>query len=145
MWHRVYDIIFSLRLPPPRTRNRFLWISFMKCPNYVWGMLEMLCRLPCCFGDRVPFPEDNALKLAIEETRVENLVDFIFFSGRELDWWWRRESTGVLRYGDLQKGRHGIHYEYNSGMVALTVEYECIMVVFTLSLWTVLVLGYLCK
>ena len=36
------------------------------------------------------------MKLATEETRVENLVDFIFFSGRELDWWWRRrESTGV--------------------------------------------------
>ena len=26
-----------------------------------------------------------------------------------------------------------------------TVQYECIMAVFTLSLWTILVLGYLCK
>ena len=25
------------------------------------------------------------------------------------------------------------------------VEYECVMAVFTLSLWTVVVLGYLCK
>ena len=65
----------------------------------VHEMLEMMCRLPCCFGDRVPFPEDKVLKLATEETRVENLVDLIFFSGRELDWWCRRrESTGDFRY-----------------------------------------------
>ena len=85
MRHPIYDIILPLRPPPLRTRGRFLWITCMKCSNYVLGMLEMLCRLPCCFGDRVPFPE----------TRVDNLIDLIIFSSRELDWWWRRRvSTG---------------------------------------------------
>ena len=71
----------------------------MKCSNYVWGMLEMMCWLPCCFGDQVPFLEDKVLKLATEETRVENLVDLIFFSDRELYWWWRRRvSTGDFRF-----------------------------------------------
>ena len=89
MWYPIYDIILLLR-SPPRTRGRFLWISVMKCLNYVWGMLEMLCRLPCCFGDWIPFPEDKVLKLVTEEKRVENL---------EVDWWWRRrEATGDSRY-----------------------------------------------
>ena len=62
----------------------------MKCLNYVWGMLEMLCQLPYCFGDWIPFPEEKVLKLVTEEKRVENL---------EVDWWWRRrESTGDSRY-----------------------------------------------
>ena len=61
--------------------------------NYVWGMLEMLCQLPYCFGDWIPFPEEKVLKLVTEEKRVENLVDFIFFVGRELDLWWRRRVS----------------------------------------------------
>jgi hypothetical protein len=62
-------------------------------------MLEMMCRLPCCLGERIPFPEDKVLKLATEETRIENLVDLIFFSGCELDRWWRRcVSIGDFRY-----------------------------------------------
>ena len=98
MWHPVYDIILPLRAPP-WTRGRFFWITFMKCSNYVQGMLEMMCRLPCCFGDWVPFLEDKVLKLATEETRVESLVDLIFFSDRELYWWWRRRvSTGDFRF-----------------------------------------------
>ena len=102
VWHPIYDIILPLRPPPLRTRSRFLWITFMKCSNYVWGMLEMMCRLPCCFGDQVPFPKDKVLKLATEETRVENGVDLIFFSGCELerisDIWWgsRRETWNTL-------------------------------------------------
>ena len=49
--------------------------------------------------DNMHFLEDNVLKLVTEETRVENLVDFIFFVGRELDLWWRRRaSTGDSRF-----------------------------------------------
>jgi hypothetical protein len=59
----------------------------MKCTNYIWGMLEMVRGLPCCFGDRVLFPKDKVLKFTTEEMRVKNLVDLIFFSDLELDQW----------------------------------------------------------
>ena len=50
-----------------------------------------------------------------------------------------RRELGALLDDEIQA--NGLVADW----VAFNVEYECIMAVFTLSLWTVLVLGYLCK
>jgi hypothetical protein len=80
----------------------------------------MLCWLPGCFGDQVPFPEEKVLKLVMEEMSrefgrrhflLQSRVRFMV-EEKGADW-------GIKINGEIQGGRHEIHYEYETRMVTL--------------------------
>ena len=117
LWHYPPSKAASL------DRGRFLWITFMKCSNYVRGMLQwddvlapMLLRRSGILSRGQGIEVGDGRDESREFGRPRILLRL---SARLVV-----EEKGVNRgfqiYSEVQEGRHGIHYEYESGMVALS-------------------------